>query len=163
MCILWGRTGPLPQACTVVSWCNSLLSLRPLPSLLATLWTCPLELKEGHGGWSLFPTNKKWGTQNGFHSQEPHRVLFSFTKSKFYWDSWPCFIFSSKIQIEGVKKRKSSESLYLNKLVQMDGLGSSALGEVYLTQRGIRIGSRLPSFLTLWPFSQSDFSTEVIH
>ena len=25
-------------------------------------WTCPLELRESHGGWSQFPTNKKMGT-----------------------------------------------------------------------------------------------------
>ena len=39
------------------------LSLHPLLSWSATLWTCPLELGEGHGDWSLLPKNKKWGTQ----------------------------------------------------------------------------------------------------
>ena len=28
--------------------------------------------------WSLFPTNKKWGTQKGFCAQKPHMVLLSF-------------------------------------------------------------------------------------
>ena len=34
-----------------------------IPSLpsLATVWACPLTLREGHGGWSLFPINKKQG------------------------------------------------------------------------------------------------------
>ena len=35
------------------------LSLHPLPPWLATVWTCPLELREGPRGWSLFPTNQK--------------------------------------------------------------------------------------------------------
>ena len=32
-----------------------------IPSLLwvATIWICSLELREGHGDWSLFPTNRK--------------------------------------------------------------------------------------------------------
>ena len=34
-----------------------------------------MEFREGHGGWSLFPTNKKMGTQKVFHAQELHRVL----------------------------------------------------------------------------------------
>ena len=37
-----------------------------------------LELGGGHGGWSLFPTNKKQGTWDGFRTQEPHRVLLGF-------------------------------------------------------------------------------------
>ena len=47
----------------VVSWlllphlCISSLSL------LATVGNCPLESREDHGGWSLFPTNKQ-GTEN---------------------------------------------------------------------------------------------------
>ena len=44
------------------------------------VWTYPLELKEGHGGWSLFPANKKWGTQKSFHAQEPHMILLGFTR-----------------------------------------------------------------------------------
>ena len=49
MCILWGGTRTLPQGCTIVSNC---FSLSPYPSLpwLATVWTYPLELREGHKG-----------------------------------------------------------------------------------------------------------------
>ena len=35
------------------------LSLHPFPSRLTNVQICPLEPREGHGGWSLFPTNKK--------------------------------------------------------------------------------------------------------
>ena len=38
------------------------LSLHPLPSLISNTGTSPLELSEGHGGWSLFPTNGKGRT-----------------------------------------------------------------------------------------------------
>ena len=46
-----GGTRTLPQGCTVVSWL--FLSCLCIPSLLwlATVWTCPWELREGHGGW----------------------------------------------------------------------------------------------------------------
>ena len=70
MCIPWGETRTLPQGCTVVSWlllpcfCIS-------PSSLATVWICPLELREGQGGWMKpISYNKKWGTQNSFCGQE---------------------------------------------------------------------------------------------
>ena len=51
MCIPWGGTRTLPQGCTVVSWL--LLPCLCIPSFpwLAILWTCLLELREGHGGW----------------------------------------------------------------------------------------------------------------
>ena len=45
-------TKTLPQGCTTVSWLRL-----PLP-WLATVPVCPLELREGHGGWSLFPRNR---------------------------------------------------------------------------------------------------------
>ena len=79
MCIPWGGTRTLPQGCTIVSWL--LLPCHCIPSLpwLATVWMCPLELRDGHGGWKLFPTNKKQRTQKGFHAQERHRVLLGFT------------------------------------------------------------------------------------
>ena len=74
-------TAPPGKPCTIVSWL--LLPCLCIPSLpwLATRWTCPLELRERHGGWSPFPTNKKRGTQKGFCAQEPHRVLLGFTTS----------------------------------------------------------------------------------
>ena len=37
-------------------------SLHPILPWLAT---CPLELRKGPGGWSLFLKNKKWGVQKG--------------------------------------------------------------------------------------------------
>ena len=59
---------------------NCFLAILPnlcIPFLpwLATVWICALELKEGHGGWGLFTTNKKRGTRTGLHAQKPHRVL----------------------------------------------------------------------------------------
>ena len=44
---------------------------------LATVQICALKLREGHGGWSLFPI-RNWGMHNSFYTQEPHRVLVSF-------------------------------------------------------------------------------------
>ena len=79
MCIPWGGTRTLPQGCAIVSWL--LLPCLCIPSLpwLATVWICPLELRKCHGGWSLFPTSKEWGTQKGFRAQEIHRVLLDFS------------------------------------------------------------------------------------
>ena len=62
MCIPWVGTRTRSQNCTIVSWLFPCLCIPSLP-WLATVWTCPLELREGHGGWNLFPTNKKLGTQ----------------------------------------------------------------------------------------------------
>ena len=63
MCIPWGKTWILSGGCTIVS--SLLLPVLCIPSLpwLATIWTCPLELRRGQGGWSLFPTNRKWETE----------------------------------------------------------------------------------------------------
>ena len=51
MCIPWGGTETLSQGCTIVSWllfpCLWIFSLL----WLAIIWTCPLELMEGCGGW----------------------------------------------------------------------------------------------------------------
>ena len=53
---------------------------QPTPVFELTVWTVlwnsgkVLETK-----WSLFPTNKKWGTQKGFCTKEFHRVLLSFS------------------------------------------------------------------------------------
>ena len=51
LCIPWGGTRTLPQGCPVAS--QLLLPCLCTPSLswLATVWTCPLELREGQGGW----------------------------------------------------------------------------------------------------------------
>ena len=71
ICVCWD--GPCHRATILFLGC-SLLSL-------ATVWICPLELRGGHGGCSLLPTNKKQGTQKGFQSQEPHRILLGFSMS----------------------------------------------------------------------------------
>ena len=58
-----------------------------IPSLpwLAAAWTYPLRLREGDGSWYLFPTNKKWGTQKGFHVQKPHLDLLGFKTRHGFW------------------------------------------------------------------------------
>ena len=61
----------LSQGYTSVSW--PLLPFLCIHSLLwlATIWTCPLELWEGHGGWSLLTTNKKWGHRKAYMPRSP--------------------------------------------------------------------------------------------
>ena len=51
MCIPWRGTRTLLQGCTVMSWL--FLPGLCISSFLwsATVWTCPLELREGHGRW----------------------------------------------------------------------------------------------------------------
>ena len=70
-CVPWGGTQIPSQSCNIASCllhpCFCILSL----TWFTPAWTCVLELREGPGDWNLFPTNKKWGTQKGFHSQEP--------------------------------------------------------------------------------------------
>ena len=96
MYISWGETRTLPQGCTIVSWL--LLPCLCIPSLLwlATVWICPLGLREGHGGWSLFPTNKERQTWKSFHAQEPQRVLLGFhpgtTRALQSETLWPGFV-----------------------------------------------------------------------
>ena len=73
-----GRLSPLLAWIKVTYFCWGRLSFSTLPELcltLATVGDCPLESREDHGGWSLFPTNRK---QKEFCAQEPHRVLLSF-------------------------------------------------------------------------------------
>ena len=51
----WGKIRTLPQDCTLISWL--ILSCLCTSSYLsaATVWICPLEIREGHENWSLFP------------------------------------------------------------------------------------------------------------
>ena len=50
----------LPQ---LVSW--------PVVPSLATVPIYSLKLREGHGGWSLIPTNEKWGTERLSYPETP--------------------------------------------------------------------------------------------
>ena len=50
MCILWGGTRTLPQGGTIVSCLLPPCLCIPSLPCLAAVWTCPLELREGHGG-----------------------------------------------------------------------------------------------------------------
>ena len=62
--------GPAPRLhyflLTALPW-----SLRPCLPWLAIVWNCFLELRVGHGGWSPFPKNKKWGTQKTYVPRGP--------------------------------------------------------------------------------------------
>ena len=71
ICVCWD--GPCHRA--------TILFLGSSPLSLAIVWIHPLELREGHGGCSLLPTDKKQMTQKGFQAQEPHRILFGFSMS----------------------------------------------------------------------------------
>ena len=46
------------------------LAVPPLISKGLFVLICPLEFKEGHGGWSLFPKTENAG-QKVFHAQGP--------------------------------------------------------------------------------------------
>ena len=70
----------LHQGCTNVYWlllpCICILSL----PWLTTVLTCPLELREGHEDWSLFPVIKRRIGHKNFCAYEPCRVLLAFTE-----------------------------------------------------------------------------------
>lgn len=73
--IPWGGARTLLYCHTKVSWLSSPhFCIHSLTSLLVTDWICPLEFREDQGGWNLFLTNKKHGTQKGFGTQEGSRV-----------------------------------------------------------------------------------------
>ena len=68
-------TREIPYYCFLAP---SPMSLHPLLPWVATGWTCPLELREGHGGWRKpISQTQETGTQKGFCIQESHRVLLS--------------------------------------------------------------------------------------
>ena len=79
MYIPWGGTRTLPQGCISISWL--FLCCFCIPSLLwlATVWTCPLELREGHGGW-MKPISYKqeMGDTERLCTRESYRVLLGF-------------------------------------------------------------------------------------
>ena len=104
-----GKDQGVSRAWTLLIWSHVVSSLVYIFSLawLATLWNCPLELREGHGFWNLFPTSKNQGTQKGFHAQELHGVLLSYMRSWFLkrgsqrdrkvWESRCCWEFRKMV------------------------------------------------------------------
>ena len=77
MYIRWWGTRTLPQGCTVFSLdCSSLVS-HLLLSLISNCLNLPVGTQEMP--WRLneayFLKSKKWGTQEGFCTQKPHRIL----------------------------------------------------------------------------------------
>ena len=73
MCIPLGWTRTLPWVCTIGSWRSLPCFNIPYLPWLAIVGICPLELREGHGGWS------QETRLEAFCAQEPHRVLLVFT------------------------------------------------------------------------------------
>ena len=73
----------LHQGCTNVYRlllpCICILSL----PWLTTVLTCPLELREGHEDWSLFPVIKRSIGHKDFCAQEPCR---KWVRTRFHWD-----------------------------------------------------------------------------
>ena len=72
MCISWGGPRTVPQSCAIVAWLF-LPGLRiPFLPWSATVWICPLDLREGPGGW-MRPIFQKqgMGDTKAFCAQEP--------------------------------------------------------------------------------------------
>ena len=74
--IPWGWTRTQLQGYRVVYWLF-------FPSLcifsfswLATVWPCPLTLREGHGVWSFIPKSKKWRIQKGLCPGAPQGLAW---------------------------------------------------------------------------------------
>ena len=73
--------------CYIVSWLFLLCFCIPSLPWLATVPICPVELRKGQGGLSLFPSNKKrrwgigWGSGHGknLYQEGLHRVLLYFS------------------------------------------------------------------------------------
>ena len=69
------------QGCTNDYWLLlQCLCISSIPWSI-TVQICPLELMEGHGSWSLFPTNKKWDTERLLCPGAPEGLLFQFVLS----------------------------------------------------------------------------------
>ena len=68
MCIPWIGMRTLPQGYTIFWLLLPCLCIFSLP-WLATIPICSLELRKGHGGWNLFPTNKEWRTWKAYMSR----------------------------------------------------------------------------------------------
>ena len=80
LCIPWAEPRPCLKATLLSLGCSS---QDCIPSLLwlATVGICPWELREGHGGWSLFPTSKG-GQGKASMPRSSHRVLFGFRRQR---------------------------------------------------------------------------------
>ena len=70
--IPWGGLRTLPHGYTIISWLPFLCFCIPSLCSLVIAWICSLVLREDLGGWSLFPTNEKKGTQKGFCTWKGH-------------------------------------------------------------------------------------------
>ena len=80
LCVPWGGTRTLPQGCTIASWLFLLWFFTLSLPWSATVYICPLELKEGLGGRNFSSYKQKTGDTEGFLSLGgPHRVLLGFT------------------------------------------------------------------------------------
>ena len=82
--IVWGRV--LPWGCTIVSWLLLLCLCNHSPPWLAAVLICPLWLRESYGGWSLFPTNKKWGTECFLWPGAPQGPVQFYLCPLSFWD-----------------------------------------------------------------------------
>ena len=79
MCIHWMGTRTLSPNCTIASWLFFLCICIPSLPWLATVWTCTLDLREGHGGWMKpIPYNQEIGDTERLFCPGFHRVLLSF-------------------------------------------------------------------------------------
>ena len=79
MYILWGGTGTLPCCCAIVSWLLFICICISSFPWLVTIWICPLGLRGGLGGWSLFLTTKTWERHGKtFLPRRAPRILLGF-------------------------------------------------------------------------------------
>ena len=87
--LLRKNQGPSFHCYNIISWGLHL----SLTYWLASLWICPLELREGLGGWSLFffkkakkkKKEKKRGQRKYLYQGGPHRLLLGFTRLDAIW------------------------------------------------------------------------------
>ena len=87
----WHGTRTLSQGCSIVSWLLFPCLRNPSLPWWATVWTCSLELREGHWG-CMKPIYCK-----GFHTQKPHRVLPNFRNYRYTLSQWGKALSSSPL------------------------------------------------------------------
>ena len=79
---LRGNQDPAPRLHYCFSWLLLLCLHIPSFPWLATVWTCPLEFREGHGGrMKTIFCNQEMRDSEKLCAQEPHRVLLGFKLS----------------------------------------------------------------------------------